>query len=1077
VKLLLHKYHNTFLLIATMSTFKIQPVYCELLMGWLACAEKSVATINWEEALSTVLWRFKGGLLGSYPMMFPSECSSTYFPDGHTTAILARGPEDADWRALRRIVRTQMMEKKRTRHAQAAWVHSYSITRLAIEDTVGKLPAITGLHAVYYLLRTLWASMGPAKSEDGSMFRFLREMVILTASASFLDLKSAEDAAARLQWSLREIPLAKIRSLAATMDKIMRFAMSRLAARTARSRGSAMDDGSWRQLRLEDMSARSYTLEGYRVRVTSGCAVMTIRDQVLALSTSDLQRVRAFLIGAASGLFATVAQVCVAPGPERQMGAKIATAYMDQVSRLLRSSAKVPLGDEVKICKGYKRAFGAYLGELSGPLCADETHELWKEADETCRQLEVRQWVDLIRPWTAQTSFNLGKVYKLCPPPDASPGGTMLERHEMIGNHNSISPDAALVFESELRAQILRSYIRTPGVKLELRGKKPVWFDHYLHRQFDRVPSDEIHEYLAWENTGEMPQRSPEDPAVWKDSGLGYDTLEEGMDPDRAKMKGNMLVRMVFDPALPMPGQNHVGHLHDHKVDIKPEGYKDPARAIYSGNLRDRLNQSWMEAAVESVAVNHPSYMIAASAEQREERTRMIVERPDSWENVAMYYSFDIAGWSPRMPPEVQRISHDIWGRLFGCDMFHQAHQINEGSRVYMNKGGYQAWYRNNGVNFEGYNGKEMTMILITLMSLSVKVWRQDLPRARLCTAVEAEKQSAGLLAYIDDGLAKLVLPVKKAVPMFKLYKATCVRVFSTMGFTIEPSKCYPSDRFAIFLNEAYLLGRHVSHGTRAAMTMSTESIEEHTSLIERCEAVAGGSTGAVMAGLDVLTGYMLMCYAVHGHLTEWIPRIDPVLAALWSTMPRAWGGLGLPSLLALGTSGAGAALEEGVRTMQCAAKVSLLARKVFLAKVRGGLTDRSAHAILSSPLGGSSSTGVMTVSRVGPVVRKGLVNLKMKGVLSPLAQTFLRYGSEESFQDYASALIPHSGPAVLQEQLLVDLKDVHPHTVFMTFCTRLEKSSTLFRIVGGKEVSRMIRANKEDARGSYRILKSVALL
>jgi len=1062
-----------------MSTFKVQPVYAELVMGWLSCCESEVGGMTWKEVLGAVRWRFKGGLMGDYPAAHPTPCCESYFPDGTTAQMLEEGMWGVNRRALREIVRRQMLEKKRTRAAQCAWVHSFTMVQAAAREWMVSGPCTTGLAAVYCVLRTLWGSDPRRVPLSLDLYKYIREMSILGSAASHLDVRTVEERCVALRAALGKTIVVAVRKWAREADKVLRYAMSRMASRTSRMRGMALQLNKSVGAELSDLGARKYTIGGLTLYVTSGCAATHCGDTMLALSTSDLQRLRTFLIGAASGLYATVAQAIVAPGPERGRAAEIGEDYTLQVGRLLMSTRRIDLGDEVKVCKGYKRAFGAYLGELAGPLCAEETKELWREAEQTTArgELDINGWVATLRRWTVPTAFNIGKVYKLCPAPDASPGGTMLERHEMISNRNSADPKALEVFRAELRAQILRAYIRTPGVKLEPRGGKPAWWDAYLHRDFDSVPSDEIHEWLKWEGTGVMPARSPDDPAVWKDSGLGYDTMDEGMDPDRDRLKGNMLTRMIFDRALPMPGERHKGHLHDHKVDIKPEGYKDPARAIYSGNLRDRLNQSWMEAAVESIATNHPSYMIGATAEQREARERMVVDRPEAYDEVALYYSFDISGWSPRMPPEPQHISHEIWGQLFGESLFEEAHRITDGSRVYMNKGGYQSWYINNGANFEGYNGKEVTMILITLMSLSVKAWRSRMVRTGMCTQVQAGGMSAGLLAYIDDGLAKLTTKRDGAVARFRVYKKTCESVFKAMGYNIEPSKCYPSDRFAIFLNESYLMGRHVSHGTRAAMTLNAENTEEHTTLLERTAAAAGGCSGAVMSGLDALAGHMLMSYTWFAHIQEWVKDADPVLSAVWSMMPRAWGGLGAPTVLQMGTSGSGASFEEGVRTMQIASEISASARCVYVAKARGGLVLRNSRMILSAPLGGEAPTGVMTLSRVGPVVRKAMKSLGAKGVLSPLANVFLRYGSEEAFNSFAEAVVSKAAGTVLQEQLLADLKDVHPHTLFQRFTTRLEKSSTLLRLAGGRELGRIRRANHEDVRRSYQSVRSLMYL
>jgi hypothetical protein len=480
-----------------------------------------------------------------------------------------------------------------------------------------------------------------------------------------------------------------------------------------------------------------------------------------------------------------------------------------------------------------------------------------------------------------------------------------------------------------------------------------------------------------------------------------------------------------------------------------------------------------MEVAVQDVAGAHPSFMIGADTEAREARVRTITARNHDASLRTFYYSFDITGWSPRMPPEPQHLSHAIWAKLYNEELFRSAATITDGSRVYMSKLGVQGWFINPGSNFEGYNGKEMTMILIALMSLTVRKWRDASVTKGLSTAEEASKWAAVLLAYIDDGLARLDLPTDRFMALTDLFKATTTEVFARCGYTIEPSKCYPSDRFAIFLNEPYLAGRHVTHGTRAAMTICAENTEEHTSIIERLTAVSTGCRGAVMAGLDATTGVMLQAYHSLAHLDEWLRRPDPITTAVWSYTPRAWGGLGLPTALQLGTSGSGSAFEESVRTLQKWARCSITAKRVFLVHCRAPLATRTATGILMAPLGGRSTSGTLVESRVPDAVRNAMAKLARGGVLSPLARDFLSYSSPESLDQYASALVTMEPGTCLQEQLLADLASAHPHALFSSFARRVEKSGTLMGIIGHKEVRRIIAANREDVATSYQAFKS----
>jgi len=842
---------------------------------------------------------------------------------------------------------------------------------------------------------------------------------------------------------------------------------------TARHRGKMILDGE----DIEDMLPWSYSVADIAIRPMHGCASVMVAGRVHALSRSDLARLHQIVSSIMSGLFATCAQAATAPGEDRNKVSAIAEAYMAQVSRIFSAARAVPQGDEVHVCKAFKRAFTYYLGLISGPLCSEEAAALWEEtlASKHIPRTLLADWVQECQRWSAPTAFNLGKVYKICPAPDACPARTLIERHTMVTNYNTHDVQAMAELFLIYRDQMLRAYIRKPRTRLAWRdpANLPRWSQAYLAGRLDEVVTSEIHEYLEWEGTATMPPRSPDNPAVWKDSGLGWDTLEIAMSDEKPRMHGNMLTRMLVDSSAPMPGTRHMKGDHVHKIDTKPEGYKDPARGIYSGNLSDRLDQSWMEVAVSDVAVNHPSYMIGADTAAREARVRALVDRPHDPGMQALYYSFDIAGWSPKMPPKVQRGSHEFWGALYGEELFRNAHLINEHRVVYMNKAGYSGWFVNPGANFEGYNGKEMTCILIALLARAVRVWRTACVERNLATTKEASKWSALLLAYIDDGLAKMVLPKSKAVVLFELFKVCAVRSFADCGFTIEVSKCFPSDRFSIFLNEPYLAGRHVVHGTRAAMTICAENTEAHTTLLERLTSVSTGCRGAVSAGLDPFCGSLLQAFHVFRHIREWVRRPNPVAAAVWSFLPRNWGGCGLPTALQLGTSGGGSAFEEGVATIQAWAAVSLPARSAFLSCARSELRVRTAMGILNSPLGGSLECGVMMESRVPDAVRAGLIKLQDRGQISVLARSFLSYSSPESMSEFAVRVLSGQPGRIIQEQLLADLSATHPHVLFSAFARRIEKSSTLVVLVGQREMTRMIKESRRDAAASYREAKT----
>ena len=86
---------------------------------------------------------------------------------------------------------------------------------------------------------------------------------------------------------------------------------------------------------------------------------------------------------------------------------------------------------------------------------------------------------------------------------------------------------------------------------------------------------------------------------------------------------------------------------------------------------------------------------------------------------------------------EPQRINHEIWASLYGRHLFKRAQEVNEDAHIYLNMEGYVGWFMNTHANLEGFNGKELTMILITH---SVKRWRKKVVADELLTEQEVSQ-------------------------------------------------------------------------------------------------------------------------------------------------------------------------------------------------------------------------------------------------------------------------------------------------------------------------------------------------
>jgi hypothetical protein len=674
-------------------------------------------------------------------------------------------------------------------------------------------------------------------------------------------------------------------------------------------------------------------------------------------------------------------------------------------------------------------------------------------------------------------AFNIGKAYKLCPAPDACPGVTMLDRIADIKNPNVVDPVIFGRFVTELKAQILHARIRMPGAKLKQRaGVVCTWYHHYLAGQFDKVPDLEIDQCLVWENSLVMPTISPKDPAVWKDSGLGADTLAEGMNPSGNQFLYNKLTRMVFDPKCPMPGHEGEGGdpAHPQKMEGKAESSKDPARPVFSSNLCDRFTKTLGEFGVKDVAQYHPSFMVGASMEKRSKKLAAATAYPTAPGIQPSFSSFDVKGWSARMALAVQEASHGIWGRLYGAEVYSKMSKVMLGATIYLNKSGYKGWYINTGSNLEGFDGWEMTFLNVAGLALTVRIFREEAVARGLITQAEANRISALLMSYIDDGAARIDLPEVFAgvTVLFELFKEITVSTFGGAGFTVEEKKCFPSDRFWIFLNEPYFAGRHITHGIRAAAAVCSVAPEIHETLTDCISKASAGCRGATCAGLDSTAAEILMLFHVGLLIKTWVGKTDPVLSAIWAFSPRAWGGLGVPHEAQLATTASGDAFAEGCHILRNWAQHNKTVEAYYVNMMRTPIAVRTEVSIMTAPLSLSVKAGYMSDTRVAKAVSDALLELAKAGRLSPLATEYVSYSNIEMYKDWCAALIPVREGVVIQEAVLGVLAGVHPHSVYRKFVSHIEKATTLRRIIGGKAIDAIVKDNRREARESYAVLK-----
>lgn len=1108
----------------TMSTFTDVSIYCEVGGTWLDAASVPDSPLSHSAILKAMEWRFKGGSMGEAAASgsIQVENSGASWPDGMSRDIgssyahaVARDwvADHRDATSVAHVAEAQVMKaylsdrivgrnKRMTKASLLAHVATYAAVHSTLDDLSileDKAVIVQGAAAIYEAAEMIVTSARPRNmkasfSADSDLRAFIREMVVVGAIGSSLHAPSADVLVTKVCDILEGTRVAGIMScwkdvqLAAKDMKSRRrkaetlaFGKDLLDNHANILTDDAMEDARDWVRRSAGVWETSSDVVFHTAQMVSWCKVDSGR--ILVFGKSAMASLAQTLISYASQVVATVADTYVESqvysGDPVGRATIVGNLTVDLLNAIYSAGARCSPGNHVKVCKTYKRAFAAYHAMVAGPPAASDVPVLKDLALQVGEvpSIAIEDYWSTLSVLTAKEAHNVGKVFKVCPPPDVSPGSTMLERISDIKNPNVFSARYGAAVLEELKIQVVFARCNMPGPKPDFKdpSRKPKWASSYYRGDWTKVPIDDLPQYVAWEGSLDMPCRSQLDPSIWKDSSVGADTLDDGLSGEFPDRKKNMKTRMLFDVDVPNPELLEVNAEHVVEMLIKGEGHKDPARAIFSSNIRHRFRQSLLELAVERVARHHPSFFVGSGPEEYERVERLITTPGNDPSLLPRYYSFDVSGWSAKMSRDIQLESRKIWSALYSSELFVDNLSEMADAKIYVNKSGYIGWYRNTGSNLEGFDGKHLTMVNVAMLAATVKVWRLEAVAEGLCTKAEAGKVRATLMSYIDDGMAKIDFPATngqaQATACFAKFQEVALKVFSDASFTLDPPKCFPSDVFFVFLNEVYIAGRRILHGTRAASAICGDPMEEHLSFPECVDKVTNGCRGVVKSGADATAAAVLQAFHLFFLAADWVKLGDPIALTRWMVVPKAMGGLGVPTQLQISSTASGEPMAEGIMLLQLLANATGYDAQLLVELVTAEYESNAAESVLVAPLSIRIAEGYMPVSAMSVAVRKAVEDWADRGgELSRIAMEYLRYADPDALKDYAAMVIPAEG--VVQEAYLNAAADSHPQKVFAQFTKSIESSRTLRNIVGFQAYSKIILDNAGQAKASWAIFK-----
>ena len=1080
-------WERVFSYVFAMSTFKKSFAYAEALFRILDCASEGLVPIEMCEKFD---WEFPGGTFGTRKEdedPCPHEelpTSATVIPGGHMSSWLneMRNLADQDKRgldlypeALRVVLRNRRRLFRIRFQAKASWI---SVAKYLTERS-GKV--FFGMTAVYELCHSILDTSSKnhnVRVSSSNDFKLMtREMYLGGSASSSLSLDDLDilfnifhEVVSKLGVHYLTMSISKLESL------ITQCGRCRTDVDEIEVYDDVLDNEELGDDEVDWNYRSTMTLGRITVEVRPKCAVWRMGNFAWCLGTSDIRKVLAYITGVRNylvGVASDAATSYVSRGNTLLRSASLIKKHLINVAKIGASLAN---GKHLELCKAYKACLAIVKAHIAGEMSTQYLPELYSDLDELSIYGTISDTVtgfinDAVNlPPTG--ALPLAKIYRLMPPPDVWIHDALRDRWVKASIIRNVGPAVCDEFRTALREVIMTARMRDKTVKLALRNprNRPAWWDAYIERRYDDVPTDQLYDECVSGGTVEIVDRSRYDPTVWKDSGCGADTLEEALAEDEPWYKSNFLMRMIFDDSCPMPENDVQEGQGISKAGLKGESHKK--RIFYSNNVASRMLQSKCDATVGSVMSAHPSFAIQKTGVERDDAFNELSSPPNSLaftERVgiialvcALYYSFDIKGWSESMPGDIQKTSHEVWDEFTNSNLFSRTSRNHDGAIVYCVQDGLTSWYTNGTANFEGYNGKEMTALHIAIMTIAVRTLRARLPD------VDPRILSITLQAYIDDGLARLVLPVNLAMRVFNEWCNVVLETWARFGFTIERKKSFPSPAYFEFLGEEYFAGAHLATGSKAAMRITAEQFEVYESMKDRVVKLATACRGACVAGLPPPSAYLLQSYMVGLEVRKWVKTTNPTGVACWLMAPAALGGVGLPSLFQQATNASGATTEECMNTLFYWARHNDSVKQVYINIVRKGMMGRAARDVLAVPLGGQSTKNTMSDNPIGKKIIDKLAYLSEIGRLSGLGELMMSMGRSSDATEFAEDIIQLAPGSMYQEALLNDLSDPLPEKIYRSFISRFESARTINRFIRRQDITNTVRANRREARSIY---------
>jgi len=548
--------------------------------------------------------------------------------------------------------------------------------------------------------------------------------------------------------------------------------------------------------------------------------------------------------------------------------------------------------------------------------------------------------------------------------------------------------------------------------------------------------------------------------SYFKDASMCPETVSEALSPSIPDAEDtNMVAHMLYAQEkidVDEHRKNFVEKEHPIRVAFKVESGKEDGRLFFIYNLKDKILLAEVEENISLFLEKIPGNAVGISSSVIREKMARIssLERSTGADLSPLFLSDDISKWSPHMSIRAQEDSSKFWAEVFDQPFIGELDQINVRDTVVLNTMGYRASYNSGGANKEGATGKRITYLMINMKAFCVALARGKWGGTKI---IEGR---AGLLTFLDDGLTQVDLSIKdydKTAPMVMEHFRYVQWV---IGYELKIPKCYPSNRYVIFLNYEYLSGKRLYDKLKSFVKLFPRKIGDLMTLSERLREVATWAIGAMESGSNHFFVFWAYIFRSCMEIAKW-NRYDITMDkhfVIQTISPIALGGYAFMPLHGLATGLVRQAFVENIAGVKEACFHFSFVRPFLFGLLRSPAAVRDPVSILRAPYAVSFAVPHLTEHHVIHALEEHYLENCESIYLKP----YLDFFRGQKLYEFALQLTQSNSHCSFAD--LECIYKASPIAYVDKIFSKIKKSTTLQTMLNPRLVSNLQRRIRQEA-------------